>query len=70
MKKNKEKQGSILSSKSQYNLNEKRKKYFENSKGSLIDKINSFTRYVPRQNIAKLIAQYELIKETKVCWEI
>jgi|TARA_B100001964_G_C14227674_1_gene598451 hypothetical protein len=65
MKKNKEKQGSILLSKSQYNLNEKRKKYFENSKGSLIDKINSFTRYVSRQNIAKLIAQYELIKETK-----
>ncbi len=62
MKKNTEKQGSILYSKDNLNLNEKRVKYFENSVGNTHDKINSFTRYISRQNIAKLIAQYKLIE--------
>ena len=39
--------------------------YFESSVGSLHDKINSFTRFSSRQNIAKLIAQYKLIEMTK-----
>ena len=64
MKKNTEKQGSILYSKSNLNLNEKRVKYFENSVGSTHDKINSFTRFSSRQNIAKLLAQYKLIEIT------
>lgn len=65
MKKNIEKQGSILYSEENLNLNEKRVKYFENSVGTTHDKINSFTRYSSRQNIAKLLAQYKLIEMTK-----
>ena len=65
MKKNIEKQGSILYSKKNLTLNDKRVGYFESSVGSLHDKINSFTRFSSRQNIAKLIAQYKLIEMTK-----
>tara|TARA_Y100000591_G_scaffold316502_1_gene325170 strand:- start:1049 stop:1804 length:756 start_codon:yes stop_codon:yes gene_type:complete len=65
MKKNIEKKGSLLSSLSQRTLGKKRSDLFKNSKGSLEDKINSFTVYSSRQNVAKLIAQYELVKETK-----
>ena len=63
--KNKEKKGSILSSKNQYTLQELRADFFLNSKGNTIDKINSFTKYSSRQNIAKLIAQFELFNKTK-----
>ena len=65
MKKNTEKQGSILYSRDSLSLNEKRVKYFENSVGSTHDKINSFTRFISRQNVAKLIAQYKLIEMSK-----
>lgn len=64
MKKNIEIQGSILYSKKNLTLNDKRVSYFESSVGSLHDKINSFTRFSSRQNIAKLIAQYKLIEMT------
>lgn len=62
--KQQEKRGSILYSNKNLSLNEKRIKYFENSVGNTHDKINSFTRFISRQNIAKLIAQYEMIKIT------
>lgn len=65
MKKNIEKKGSLLSSSKQESLGEKRSKLFKQSNGNLEDKINSFTKYSSRQNIAKLIAQYELVKETE-----
>ena len=65
MKKNLEKKGSILYSTKATNINDERVKYFENSVGSTHDKINSFTRYSSRQNIAKLIAQYKLIELSK-----
>ena len=46
MKEKREKQGSILYSKKNLSLNEKRAEYFENAKGSTNDKINSFTRFI------------------------
>lgn len=42
-----------------------RTEYFENSVGSLSDKLNSLSRYKSRQNFAKDICYYELIKMTK-----
>ena len=65
MAKNIEKKGSILSSKKQYSIQNLRAKLFNENKGSTLDKINSFTKFSGRQNIAKLIAQYELINLTK-----
>lgn len=65
MNKNIEKKGSILSSKKQYDIQDLRAKLFDNSKGNTLDKINSFTKFSGRQNIAKLIAQYELMCKTK-----
>lgn len=64
MKKNLEHKGSLLGSGSQRTLNQKRADLFQNSFGSIDDKLNSFTPYVSRQNIAKLIAQYEMIRLT------
>ena len=64
-RKNAEKQGSILYSKKNLSLNEKRAEYFENAKGSTHDKINSFTRFISRQNIAKLVAQLKMIEMTQ-----
>ncbi len=64
MKKNIEHKGSLLGSKSQRTLNQKRADLFKNSTSSIDDKLNSFTPYVSRQNIAKLIAQSEMIKLT------
>ena len=62
--KNIEKKGSMLSSKNQFNAQEEKSIFYENSGGKTLDKINSFTKYVGRQNIAKLIAQYELFNKT------
>tara|TARA_B100000902_G_C27123709_1_gene819998 strand:- start:227 stop:982 length:756 start_codon:yes stop_codon:yes gene_type:complete len=65
MKKNIEKKGSMLSSKKQYGIQDLRASLFDKSKGSTLDKINSFTKYAGRQNIAKLVAQYEMLMMTK-----
>ena len=65
MKKNIEKKGSILSSDKQYGIQDLRSELFKKTKGSTLDKINSFTKFTGRQNIAKLIAQYELVHKTK-----
>tara|TARA_E500000178_G_scaffold354064_1_gene421829 strand:- start:3130 stop:3885 length:756 start_codon:yes stop_codon:yes gene_type:complete len=65
MKKLKEKQGSILNSQKQFDLNKHRADYFDNSFGSSINKINSLTRFMNRQDVAKLIAQKELLTKTK-----
>jgi len=65
MIKNSEKKGSILYSHEKLNLDDERVKYFNNSVGTIHDKINSFPRFASRQNIAKLIAQYKLIELTK-----
>ncbi len=59
-----EKKGSILSSSKQYGVQELRANFFENSRGTTLDKINSFTKYSGRQNVAKLLAQNELFEKT------
>ena len=64
MKKNLERKGSLLGSKSQRTLNQKRADLFINSISPIDDKLNSFTPYVSRQNIAKLIAQLEMVRLT------
>lgn len=64
-KKNIEKKGSILSSQKQFSLQDERAVFFEKSNGSTLDKINSYTKYCGRQNIAKLIAQFEILNLTK-----
>lgn len=63
--KNIEKKGSILSSAKQYGVQELRAKFYERSKGETLDKINSFTKYTGRQNVAKLLAQNELFNKTR-----
>lgn len=62
--KNTEKKGSMLSSVKQYSYQELRSNFFESSNGNTLDKINSFTKYAGRQNIAKLLAQHELFNQT------
>tara|TARA_B100001564_G_scaffold359075_2_gene379563 strand:+ start:474 stop:1226 length:753 start_codon:yes stop_codon:yes gene_type:complete len=63
--KNTEKKGSLLSSAKQNIYRDLRSKYFDSSTGNTLDKINSFTKYTGRQNIAKLLAQHELFNQTK-----
>ena len=47
------------------NVFEQRENYFKNSKEKNIDKLNSLTKFSSRQNIAKLLAQYEIFNLTK-----
>lgn len=54
-----------LATKLQLDIEKKRVEYFDNSVGSLSDKLNSLSRYKSRQNFAKDICYYELIKMTK-----
>lgn len=43
---------------------EQTSRYFENSPGSTLDKIENFAKYVPRQTLAKFLARYEIFKKT------
>ncbi len=36
--------------------------YFNNGQGSSVEKLENFAKYVPRQNIARFMARYELFK--------
>jgi len=54
-----------LSTDFQKDIEKKREEYFTNSVGSLSDKLNSLSRFKSRQNFAKDICYYELIKKTK-----
>jgi hypothetical protein len=38
-------------------------KYFNNSVGSTVEKLHNFSKYVPRQKLAKFISRYELFKK-------
>jgi len=42
---------------------EKLDEYFINSVGTNIEKINNFTKYVPRQKLAYFLAKYEIFKK-------
>jgi len=37
--------------------------YFEKSAGSTVEKLHNFTKYVPRQKLAKFLSRYELFKK-------
>ncbi len=37
--------------------------YFEGSVGTTLDKINNFSKYVPRTHIARFLTRYEIFKE-------
>ncbi len=37
--------------------------YFENSEGSTVDKLQNFTKYVPRQSLTKFISKYEIFNK-------
>lgn len=39
--------------------------YFQNSPGSATEKLENFAKYVPRQNLARFLARYELFKLIK-----
>ena len=58
------KQGSLQIQK-HFDLNKHRASYFKNSTGTDIDKINSLTRFMNRQDLAKLFAQKELLNKTQ-----
>lgn len=53
-----------LASEEQLLIEQKRCIYFENSYGTLSDKLNSLSRYMSRQNMAKLLCYYELMRMT------
>ena len=57
----------MLNSKKHFDLNKHRASYFKNSTGTDIDKINSLTRFMNRQDLAKLFAQKELLNKTQGC---
>jgi hypothetical protein len=58
-------------SKSQRKTEESRVEYFESGVGNTSDKLNSLSRFMSRQNMAKLLCYYELIQATKgVCGSI
>ena len=54
-----------LATELQKDIENKRIEYFKTSAGSLSDKLNSLSRYKSRQNFAKDVCYYELIKMTK-----
>ena len=37
--------------------------YFQRSVGSIVEKLQNFTKYVPRQNLTNFIAKYEIFKQ-------
>lgn len=48
-----------------YDSREKLESYFLNSSGSATEKLENFAKYVPRQNLARFLARYELFQLVK-----
>jgi hypothetical protein len=48
-----------------YTSREKLEAYFENGPGSATEKLENFAKYVPRQNLARFLARYEIFKLIK-----
>jgi hypothetical protein len=48
-----------------YDSREKLESYFLNSLGSATEKLENFAKYVPRQNLARFLARYELFRLIK-----
>src|SRR5436190_19899110 len=52
----------VTQSKKDYQYREALDSYFEQSPGSSIEKLENFAKYVPRQNLARFLARYELFQ--------
>lgn len=48
-----------------YQAREALEHYFNNSQGSTTEKLENFAKYVPRQNLARFLARYEIFKLIK-----
>lgn len=48
-----------------YSSREALEDYFNNSPGSATEKLENFAKYVPRQNLARFLARYEIFKLIK-----
>lgn len=57
--------GSPLSTSHQRSVEQERVHYFETGKGTPSDKLNSMTRFMSRQNMAKLVAYHEVFRMTR-----
>lgn len=50
---------------SDYTFREMLERYYEESPGSNTEKLENFSKYVPRQNLARFLARYEIFKQIK-----
>jgi hypothetical protein len=50
-------------SSSDYTYRKKLEDYYQNSPGSHVEKLENFSKYVPRQNLARFLARYELFNK-------
>ena len=48
-----------------YDYREALEQYFNSSLGSSIEKLENFGKYVPRQNLARFLARYEIFRLIK-----
>ena len=52
----------VTQSSNDYSYREALENYFNNSPGSSTEKLENFGKYVPRQNLARFLARYEIFK--------
>jgi Macrocin-O-methyltransferase (TylF) len=52
----------VTQSLNDYSYREALQNYFETSPGSSTEKLENFSKYVPRQNLARFLARYEIFK--------
>jgi len=52
----------VTQSKTDYQYRDALENYFQGSPGSGVEKLENFTKYVPRQNLARFLARYEMFK--------
>jgi hypothetical protein len=52
----------VTQSSSDYTYREALENYFASSPGSSTEKLENFSKYVPRQNLARFLARYEIFK--------
>lgn len=52
----------VTQSKTDYTYREALDRYFRESPGSPVEKLENFSKYVPRQNLARFLTRYEVFK--------
>jgi hypothetical protein len=52
----------VTQSRGDYQYRGALEEYFANSPGSFIEKLENFAKYVPRQNLARFLARYEIFR--------